>query len=844
MRNMIKKFCECLKMNKRWKKWIFYTVIAVICYMFLFVNSEDIFSDRSNQFDTITAYQISNETVLKQRMDGFGDNLKAISIRFATYARVNRGTIKLELLEDDTCIYEWNLDTTELVDNEYHKFELDKRYNRKPDCQYSFVISGEYEKEDSAVAVWLSSGGDQLEPLNGFSICYQMTSIDEKGLLVFRWLTLAGYLLFAAMVTYGNKDTRLNGVNALFFVGIVFVVTQAVTVELLAKIQKEVTIVNYETSAQEDVITPGEAKYYGLPAKQCVFDTVEIFVAQEQGMNVSLEMMDAYGQQIYYAKTYGEESIGICSKNQKSVIKIQGNKFPKGDYSVRITNNGEKDFAVSVLGDKEHVLNVCLIKNSNLGIYIALFLIVIVAIYLFAIWATCQNGRLDIYKFFLITSVSMTMLYFVLMLPWSGPDAGAHYGATYRLSNMVLGYPEEKEWWGREEDAQFSKQLWGDSLNPSMQSYVDVVYNFKIFSSDNTIVEMPFREEKMEYYSIINYWPEVLGLTLGRFLNFSAIFNAYLARLFLCIFYVSMCYHALKVTPIAKSLFAGISLLPMPLMMSSAFSYDPMVIITSLCFVASIFALYKEPDSIKKLVEACIWSFMLGSVKGGGSLILLPLVFIIVDSVKNKKIWIKIGCISASGVFSVLFFNKILQIGNELFQFGIEGNGKMEASFAYQHPLQYVQMCVSTYLSWFNRLLLNMIGTELAWLEKTLPDAIMLLLVFTICILAIYEKDEIILRKRDRDICFFSAFLMIAFTPMMLLSWTNKGATVIDGLQGRYYFPVFILVLIGLCKYSLHIVKNNDYSAEIIAVQNKCMKTFSVLSCISVFYIGQLYLTR
>ena len=70
----------------------------------------------------------------------------------------------------------------------------------------------------------------------------------------------------------------------------------------------------------------------------------------------------------------------------------------------------------------------------------------------------------------------------------------------------------------------------------------------------------------------------------------------------------------------------------------------------------------------------------------------------------------------------------------------------------------------------------------------------------------------------------------------MLLSWTPVGSDVIDGLQGRYYFPVIIPVLFLLGKQKL-------YAGENLSVLNKCYQWTGIISAIAVCYIARMFFT-
>lgn len=77
----------------------------------------------------------------------------------------------------------------------------------------------------------------------------------------------------------------------------------------------------------------------------------------------------------------------------------------------------------------------------------------------------------------------------------------------------------------------------------------------------------------------------------------------------------------------------------------------------------------------------------------------------------------------------------------------------------------------------------------------------------------------------------------------MLLSWTPEGSDIILGLQGRYYLPALPLFLLACTKFSLPggpVLQRG----QLAAAGRRFMMTFCLLSCLSVYYMMRLYLTR
>ena len=283
----------------------------------------------------------------------------------------------------------------------------------------------------------------------------------------------------------------------------------------------------------------------------------------------------------------------------------------------------------------------------------------------------------------------------------------------------------------------------------------------------------------------------------------------------------------------------------MSIMLSSAISYDTMVLIVTLNFVACVFSLYYNPDSLKMLVQTCIWSFMLGGTKGGGYLILLPLVLILCKRAEIKKSVARCSSIIGSGLFSAVLFDKILQIGNELFQFGEDGNGKMKASFALIHPFKYICMVIITYIEKADYYIFNMMGTQLAWLEPTIPTYVIAILAILLLLYSFLEIDKVSFVNKDKIIMISILALSVFTTPAMLLSWTDEGSSVIGGIQGRYYLPVLVITFMIFTKFVpgyKEIVKIDGEKLE--KGRFKCVRIFEIFLCLAMYYMIRLYLRR
>ena len=224
----------------------------------------------------------------------------------------------------------------------------------------------------------------------------------------------------------------------------------------------------------------------------------------------------------------------------------------------------------------------------------------IVALYFasFLIWIR-KTDEPDAAEFFLITAIPLSAIFLILFPHNCFVDNKTHFIAVYRLSNLVLG---KGEWLARADDLNFMNEYWQDMGRPDTKGYQALVTASSWFIKDDTLVDIIRHEDKMKFYSIVCYLPEVFGFTIARLLKLGTVPSLYISRACLNVFYIFACFHAIRVMPSGKYAMAFTALLPESLHIAGAFSYDGMAVSCAFCFAASCFSLahsgIKEKDEI------------------------------------------------------------------------------------------------------------------------------------------------------------------------------------------------------------------------------------------------------
>ena len=827
-------------------KGVLFVGISLILLLSFISHTDSMFTSKSALPMALDNTGMENNIEYRQIIPYQEGEIKAFQIQFGTYGRLNKGLLKVSVLRGSQVLQSWEVDTVRLVDNAFIKFELASPVLMTKDVSYFLVLKDQYDSGANNIAFYTSRDANKIE-YNGsvlgnrsFSVIYETGNLSQKALYqraiaIFLFL---GIVFLSLLVN--PKSVKVRSYVFLLLCGLLCI--RVLDYNLFQNLSKTDYISDWKQSQKTDTIAPQASKQYRADLSHAYFDTFKVYPEGENRKNIHIRIVKDGGA-VYFDDDIGlPYIIGEGRTNRTAALAYRQEKFTPGMYTVEIRNTGDRPLQISVLDNGD--LNFGLSNHTFLSGKIALYVLAVLFAYVLVMFALLSSRqRLSAEKWFLVTAIPLAAIYLVLFTPWSQPDTHAHMFAGYRLSNILLGYPEEDLWKGRKEDSEFIQYAWYaknvNERNPGLESYSSVAKYAHLKCESDELVPLPGSEEKMKFYSIFNYLPQVLGFTLGRLLNLSAFVSMYLGKLFILALYIGIFYRNIKKIPCGRWIMATVALFPMPLMMSTSVSYDAMVIISSFSFIACSFRLMAEKSKCAYF-EAAAWAFIAGAVKGGGYvLILLPLLFISFDRNNKKASLHKIAGLAAVGVFSVLLFDKILPAKTG-FQFGTEGNYKLTAAFAFHEPLRYLDMALNSYLTYFDGLAFNAAGASLAIVEWTLPAILVILFAIIGGVLAVFEKDDIALCAAHKWIFILVIIIGLSATPAMLLSWTNAGSVRVEGLQGRYFLPLVPLFYYIQTKFSLYTPGKNN-SALII---RKGILWMSVMSCVFVYYIMTLYLTR
>lgn len=846
-----------------------YWVCCAVILLSIILHSERAFEYMTFAPSGLEISEMADGEVYSQEIESGAKRLRSLWIKFSTFERVNHGSVTVVFYKNGEEVRSWNLDASELTDDKYREFAFGRQIRIREEDRCSFTVKEDFSGEENQLGLWkpvAPEGEEGEEGEEEAGICYRLRLGDpgrRAGCMI--PVTVIFLILFAAAAAF--VDFRGFGPVRMIVVTLgILVLIEAVTVDLFQRIRREVPLYTFSVENERKLLGPGESMEDRIRILRADFTSLQLSVSDKEdrslNIRVRLENEDT-GETCYDGLIPAREFISGGPAGRIIQVSSPGTgpdeMFPAGTYKVTVTNEDpEKNLYLCVTAEEEtdqetdqeadeeseaeKKLDFAVMRTSGLGYGTAFFIIFLLCAYVIAVGMLLAGQDFSMKRLYILSAVPLSVIYLILFAPWNIPDNKDHFWAAYRISSAMMGGKEEDEWKLRADDAAFYEGHMGEG-NPGTGSIGEMIWNVRPGVQDKTRTETE-PSDKMKFYSAVNYLPQAFGLTLGRLLGLGTVLTIFLGRLCILAVFIAGCAHAVRITPVGKAVFAAIPLLPMALMIAGSYSYDAMVLVSTLCFTASVLRARLETGSRPAYIECIVWVLVLGGVKGGAFLIFLPLALMLMYSDR-----LRVLPVLAAGGVSVLIFD-VLLAPDSLYQLGEEGSGTMTASFAFAHPLKFLDLLASTYLNTIDEIVLNMGGTRLGWLEATIPAAVIGGLLAVIAVWAVFEKDLIRFRKIDRGLFLWVLGMEFVFTPMMLLSWTEYGDDRIRGLQGRYYLPVLILLYFVFTKFSLRAGAGSGSGTASAssqardAVVKKCAVCFCALSCLSVYYLMRMYLAR
>lgn len=341
----------------------------------------------------------------------------------------------------------------------------------------------------------------------------------------------------------------------------------------------------------------------------------------------------------------------------------------------------------------------------------------------------------------------------------------------------------------------------GDDFSlPLTQLYdLEGMSEYKIEPESETFIEFG----NTALYAPATYLPQVIGIKLSGVFTDHVLFQAYAARIFNWLVTGFLIYFSIKFLPIGKNLAFLISMLPMNLQSFNSMSPDAFTFAVAMGLVAFVLYIKYKTNSILNLRQY-ILMYLIVFILCQCKIVYAPLCLILFLIPKKrfgstKKYFFNIIGIAAIGLITCLTWLSVSSAFLTEFNPGV--NSSMQTSYILNSPLAFIETILKTFDASGDTYIRMAMGEQLGWLNIT--TSFTLLLIFGIIILIFFFLDNDIATvnfTRMTRVTLFcvSAVIILATFASLYIQWTSYHAETISGIQGRYFLPLLLPMLLAL----------------------------------------------
>lgn len=405
----------------------------------------------------------------------------------------------------------------------------------------------------------------------------------------------------------------------------------------------------------------------------------------------------------------------------------------------------------------------------------------------------------------LVSILFIGLIYNFLVLPYMAPDERTHIDMTYRYSNDMLGIP----YTGNE--VTLAKRVDDTKIelveNPTLSNYYIVFNELLEGVQDDSLVIT--NTTANTYAPIFVYLPAVLGMTLARLLGFGSIAMLMLGRWCNLAFFALCIWWCMKKLPFGKLPLAIIALFPMTIQQCNSFSYD--AVITSVMFLFSTHIICMTYDEKPlKMSDVAIVSVLCALLVYGKSGVYLPLCLaaLLIPTKKFGSLWKKLVSAGAfMGIALLSYINRnsgtvtqVLSTTAETSAVGATAGNAVAMGYTVgyflQNPWKLIQMFANTVADKSEFYLESIVGQKMGWVEIEISRVVFVgfLILFLISMLKVRGEKQYVTGGQKwwiSIVCLLSVGMILMG---MLLTWTPFGHVSVEGVQGRYFTPLLLLL--------------------------------------------------
>lgn len=583
--------------------------------------------------------------------------------------------------------------------------------------------------------------------------------------------------------------------------------------------------------AEEISLKPGESATQDITTVSTGITGIAIWVdCPQERLNISVQLKKQTGELVKEwlcdETTLPEEGFCYFYLPEQKVelgeiykIEIGNSKTSEANLGLKkaYTGNNQLFHPVTLNETKDEEKNTLFFQvlDGDCGSIIYFYwLIAAVGLMCITVVFACKALNLSKDIVVIISILLIGSMYLLILPQYTVPDEGSHFVTTYALSSKVLG----KESVDQENQVLLEKES-ADYLlrqeRPFRETYAHYIRG--LLGKDGAITKKTVATRSPLSSAHLGYVPQVLGVTLGRLLSLNGVQIFFLGRLFALFWYCTVMWFALRIIPrFAKNILFLVGSFPMTIQMVASYNYDSVLL--GACFLLTAYLLYlaydekKEKITGKDIVVVGILLLVIVPIK----FVYLPLLGIGLLIPKEKFGGIRQKIIFGGGMLGI---GAVVMLVTKLPKMLVAAGGASAAGnttktyslmMCIKNPLHTFTVFFETIRQNFGSYFTGMIGDKLGWVEIEVPSILIIGYVI-LMILSVIQNEKMIhvWKKWERIwlLCLVGGIFLIVCTGLMF-DYTPSISSTILGIQGRYFLPICIPLLLS-CQNSVIVSKRS-----------------------------------
>lgn len=461
---------------------------------------------------------------------------------------------------------------------------------------------------------------------------------------------------------------------------------------------------------------------------------------------------------------------------------------------------------------REYLFSVLMDKKILLGVFILICFFILAAgcVNIYLIYVKKET---KVERFFVFNMLLWGMVYMLTFIPYTAPDELAHFAGANMQANKIMQMEAVNEY------GQAYVRLEDETGRYNIEPGAEDIYAYYTHFADDTVETeyVPYTGRTMDKTYFVAYLPQTIAVIVARLLQLNNSWLLLLGRMFSLVAYTVIVYWAIKITPIGKWIFYWFSQIPIAIELAASFSYDSMSNAWAFLFVAITMYYIIEKEKIS--IEDQIFIILVALIGLPIKAIYLPfiLLLLLISAQKFKRgrwekfIFPVIGIvISIVGVVLINLLKASTFLSTSTHIENTSANYVESAISLQQRPLNYAyeipdfvrnlelyfRITFHTIIERLDFYLSTMIGSKMGAMDVEIPYYVVFgFLILLLVIIVMFGERNKFEKWQKRGII-LSASVSALMLEAIFILMTSKEKFVITGIQGRYFIPIVLLLLL------------------------------------------------